>query len=108
MLAQRPQIELQLACSGLEGLAQAQILRPQLILLDLELPDLGGIELLQRLRADAALASIPVVVVSAYAQADMVAAALEAGAVDYLSKPFELQALLRIVDRQFDVAHTVI
>jgi CheY-like chemotaxis protein len=100
MLALRPQIEVLVANNGAQGLALARTQGPDLLLLDLDLPDMDGIEVLRRLRADLATASLPVVVVSAHAQAELMNAALEAGANDYVAKPLEVRALLHAVDRQ--------
>ncbi len=100
MLALRPQIDVIVAGTGGQGLLLARTQGPDLVLLDLDLPDIDGIEVLRRLRADPATASLPVIVVSAHAQAELMNAALEAGANDYVAKPLEVKALLHAVDRQ--------
>jgi PAS domain S-box-containing protein len=100
MLALRPQIEVLVAGTGSQGLALARTQGPDLVLLDLDLPDIDGIEVLRRLRADPSTAALPVIVVSAHAQAELMNAALEAGANDYVAKPLEVKALLHAVDRQ--------
>jgi CheY-like chemotaxis protein len=81
------------------GLAAARRLRPGLILLDLSLPGMDGRELLQRLRADPQLAAVPCVAVSAFALAPEIESALQAGFVDYITKPFTLQRLAEVLDR---------
>lgn len=76
--------------------------RPDLALLDLVLPGTDAIELLRRLPG---LAEMPVIVMSAYNREETIAAALDAGARDYIVKPFgavELSARIRAVLRQFD------
>lgn len=83
-----------LAADGLSCLALARHAKPDLILLDLVLPDLSGIEVLRRLRADPATAAIPVVVFSAEDDAASRLGALEAGADDYLTKSVDDQTLL--------------
>ncbi len=83
----------------LELLAEAS---PDLILLDVRLPDIDGMELLRHLKADADLADIPVVVVSADAMPTQVEAALTAGALRYLTKPVSVAAVLATVDELLD------
>jgi two-component system, OmpR family, KDP operon response regulator KdpE len=79
------------AANGEEGLAEAASRRPDLVVLDLGLPDMDGVDVLRRLRGWSA---VPVIVLSVReAQADKVAA-LDAGADDYLSKPFGMEELL--------------
>ena len=78
---------------GDEALRLAQELRPRLVVLDLEMPGLNGIEVAQRLRADQSLAGILIILLTAHTDADLVARAMAAGADDYLTKPFSPQAL---------------
>jgi PAS domain S-box-containing protein len=98
MLAARPGIMLDVAADGLDGLAAAHKVRPDLILLDHELPDIDGVEVLRRLGADPATADTPVIMVSADAMGEQVQAALAAGARSFLAKPVNLGALLKAVD----------
>ena len=67
--------------TGLDGLAAVRARLPHLILLDMHLPDISGLELLRHLKADPATSAIPVIVVSADATAQQVDAALDAGAI---------------------------
>jgi CheY-like chemotaxis protein len=98
MLAQRPAIELQLAALPEQGLAMARAEPPALVLLDIQLPGIDGFEVLARLRADSRTAAIPVIAVSANAMpADRERAAL-AGFDEYVTKPIDLEGLLRVVD----------
>ena len=98
-MAQRPLVELDIQRTAQDGLAAALHQRPDIILLDMRLPDLPGLDLLKRLKQDLLTAAIPVVVVSASAMADTVAEASAAGAVDYLAKPLRMATLLATVDR---------
>ena len=84
-------VSLHLAEDGAEGLHQAAALRPDLILLDMRLPDMDGNEVLRRLRADPACAMLRVVALSASAMPDEVAQTLAAGAEEYWTKPLQLQ-----------------
>lgn len=82
-----------------DGMLQARTQRPDLILLDLGLPDGDGIDMTRLIRADS---SVPIVVVSARGQEQDKVAALDAGADDYLTKPFgvgELSARIRVALR---------
>ena len=98
MLAQRPQVQLAVAMTGLEGLAAVRTEPPDLILLDMHLPDISGLELLHHLQADEAAAAIPVVVVSADALPAQIATALNAGATRYLTKPVAVDEMLGTID----------
>lgn len=79
------------AASGVEALAAAARVRPELVLLDLGLPDRDGLELVQPLRRDGQAA---VIVVSAREVTDDKVAALDLGADDYVTKPFDTEELL--------------
>jgi PAS domain S-box-containing protein len=107
ILAQRSQIELSVSLTGLDGLAAIRTLRPDVILLDMHLPDISGMELLRHLRSEGATASIPVVVVSADALQAQVDEALQLGAVRYLTKPVNVSDLLSILDDILMGADTV-
>src|SRR6187431_2435590 len=87
------------AATGAEGLTQAASYNPDLILLDLGLPDIDGLVVTQRLRE---WASAPIIVISARGQEDDKIHALDSGADDYLTKPFgtgELLARIRVALR---------
>jgi len=85
-------IQLLQAVNGRDGLALARSRQPDLILLDMQLPDLSGFELLSALRDDPATAALQVVAVSANATPADVAAALDLGALYYWTKPLALEA----------------
>lgn len=72
--------------------------RPHLMLLDLHLPDMGGDQVLQRLRDDPATARIPVVIVSADATPSQRQRLLDLGAAAYLTKPVDIGKLMRLLD----------
>ena len=88
--------EVLLAHDGAEGIALARQERPDLVISDIMMPNVSGIELVEQLKADDATASIPILLLSAKAQSADVKAGLEAGADDYVTKPFEP---LDLVDR---------
>ncbi|MCV7285783.1 response regulator [Mycolicibacterium wolinskyi] len=79
------------ARNGGEALTAATELRPDLILLDVYLPDMTGLEVLQRLRAEGNL--VGVIMITAARELDTVRGALDGGAADYLIKPFEFDQL---------------
>jgi PAS domain S-box-containing protein len=106
MLLRRPQVHLSVSMTGLDGLAAVRVRRPSLILLDMHLPDIDGLELLRHLKDDDELGNIPVVVVSADATAAHVEAALTAGASHYVTKPVNLANFLAILDELLDEMDT--
>jgi CheY-like chemotaxis protein len=98
ILSLRPEVTLIVAMQGTLGIDLAREHHPSLILLDLNLPDLPGEEVLHRLKADPQTTDTPVVVVSADATAGQQERFRASGAADYLSKPFDVPRLLAIVD----------
>jgi class 3 adenylate cyclase len=86
--------EIRTAADGEEGLAAARAQKPDLILLDIMMPKLDGISVLRELKRDARLGFIPVVLLTAKADRADVVAGLDAGADDYLTKPFDQSALV--------------
>ncbi len=89
--------ELVEAVSGEEGIALAESQRPDLILMDIQLPDVDGYAATRRIRANPALARIPIIAVTSYALSGDAATAREAGCDDYVAKPFSPRALLATI-----------
>ena len=98
MLAEQPQLQLLTAMQGGLGLDLARQHLPDLILLDLHLPDLRGHEVLERLRNDAVTRDIPVVIISADATARQINQLKAAGARSYLTKPLDISEFFRVID----------
>jgi PAS domain S-box-containing protein len=106
ILALRPQVELEVSTLGLDGLAAIQRRRPSLVLLDMQLPDIDGLELLRHLQAGVDTSDIPVIVVSADATEARISQAIAAGATHYLTKPVNVPTLLAAVDSVLDQLDT--
>jgi CheY-like chemotaxis protein len=102
---QRPLIKLLGANRGRSGIASAVEHQPDLILLDLQLPDLGGGEVLEQLQKDPRTAAIPVVMISADATAAQIERILALGARNYLTKPLSLTQLLSVIDEILPAAN---
>jgi DNA-binding response OmpR family regulator len=92
--------EVEGANGGLEGLEKVQQKKPDLVLLDLMMPDMDGWEVYQRMKSDEDLREIPVIVVTAKAQSiDKVLGLHIAKVDDYITKPFGPQELLESVEK---------
>ncbi len=98
VLLQRKQITLQTSTLGLDGMSAIRHSRPDLILLDMQLPDISGLELLRHIKLDDQIASIPVIVVSADATPQNMERALTLGAQHYVTKPLDIASFLALVD----------
>jgi len=96
LLQRRPRTSLRIARTGEEGLALARVMRPDLVLLDLHLPDLSGEAVLDRLLGEQ---GVPVAVLSADALPATVDGTLARGAVAYLTKPLVVAELYAVLDR---------
>jgi len=94
----RPNIKLSRAEAGEMAVTLARTQRPHLILLDLNLPDIPGAEVLRRLHELPETKPIPVVVISADATPSQIERLLAAGARNYLTKPFSVKLFLTVVD----------
>ncbi len=90
----QPQWRLEVAIDGTRGLEMARALRPDLLLIDMNLPDIGGLELIGRLRGDPATAGIPCIALSADAMREQIELALAAGFDDYWTKPIDIPRLI--------------
>jgi len=98
LLLHRPNVRLLSSLQGSLGVELAQQHRPDLILLDVHLPDLQGIDVLERLQRDERTSSIPVIMLSADASQEQIKRFNEAGAKDYLTKPLDLEHFLTLLD----------
>ncbi len=94
------------AGGGQEALTQAQMAKPDLVLLDIMMPQMDGWEVLKLLRVDEETASVPVAMLSARTDAQDRVQGLQEGAVDYIFKPFSLQDLLKKIESIFGHAET--
>lgn len=87
------------ASDGAHGLTLARSSRPDLVLLDVMMAGIDGLTVAHRMKAEPALASIPVVMLSALGQPSDVRAGLDTGVQGYLVKPFSPRELLALVER---------
>jgi CheY-like chemotaxis protein len=90
-------VRAEVAGDGLSVLASVERERPRIILLDLMMPGLDGLQVTRQLKGDPATADIPIIAVSAMARPDDREAALAAGCNDFLRKPFELDDLEAVI-----------
>ena len=97
-----PAHRVEIAHTGAEGLQRVADVRPDVILLDLRLPDQSGLDVLRQLRQIDA--RIPVVLVTVVRSADSAIEAMRQGAYDYLLKPLDLQKLDRVIGEALKVA----
>ena len=107
ILARRPDLNVIAAMQGTLGLDLARQHLPDLVLLDLHLPDMAGQEVLRRLRAESPTADIPVIIISADATPSVIAEMLATGARGYVTKPIDVRRFLGILDetlREMDAA----
>jgi len=92
------------ATSGHDGIALAQSLLPDLIVMDIVMPDIGGVEVIQQLRKIPRIEAIPIVVVSASATPEVEASAMAVGANSFLRKPVNLKDLMQCTARLLHIA----
>ena len=92
------------AAGGHEALTRVQIERPDLVLLDVMMPQMDGWEVLKLLRVDEGTAQVPVAMLSARTEARDRVQGLQEGAIDYICKPFSLQELLGKIEAIFEQA----
>jgi CheY-like chemotaxis protein len=98
ILELRPGVSLKHAALGKRGIEMAKTENPRMVLLDLNLPDVNGADVLQVLQSSPETSEIPVVVLSANAASSQIERLLAGGARNYLTKPFNLDQFLAVVD----------
>jgi PAS domain S-box-containing protein len=100
LILRRPGVRLLNAGTGAAGIEMARSERPELVLLDLHLPDMPGEDVLHRLVSDPLTEAVPIAVLSADAMPGLSQRLLATGAVAFLTKPLDVTALLRIIDER--------
>ncbi len=94
------------AISGLQALERLETAKPDLILLDMMMPDMNGLEVCSILKSDPDTAEIPVIFLTASQETEHILQAFDKGAVDYLTKPFNTRELLARVRNHLELKHT--
>ena len=92
------------AFDGLDALEQIKSAKPDVVLMDIMMPVIDGIEVVRQMKATPGIRDIPVVMLTAAAQSDMVERAIQAGAADYIVKPFEPEAVQRAIEKVLGTA----
>ena len=103
MAEHRPKIRLITSVYGKQALKLAGEHKPGLILLDLDLPDVQGLEVLEQLVTDDSSKAIPVIIISADAMPFQVEKLMKAGAMDYLTKPLDIVQFLKTIERHLRI-----
>jgi len=106
IIARRPDMRLLSAGDGMRGIALARIHQPEVILMDINLPGISGIQALKILREDPATAHIPVIAISANAMPRDIKKGLEAGFFRYLTKPIKVNEFMEALDMALELAET--
>jgi PAS domain S-box-containing protein len=104
LIARRPDMRLLTAVNGTLGIEIARATQPQVVLMDINLPGISGIEAMKILRADPVTAHIPVVALSANAMPRDIAKALEAGFFRYLTKPIKVEEFMETLNAALEFA----
>jgi len=92
------------AFDGLDALEQIKSAKPDVVLMDIMMPVIDGIEVVRQMKATPGIRDIPVVMLTAAAQSDMVERAIQAGAADYIVKPFEPETVQRAIEKVLGTA----
>ena len=94
LLLEGNRLNVEWADTGLKGVEMAQQVRPDLIILDLQLPDINGVEVGKRLKADSNTNAIPIILMTRYDDTDLILAGMEIGIDDYIPKDAFADAVL--------------
>lgn len=98
LIARRMDLKLLTATHGLQGIEMARTHQPALILMDMMMPQLSGLDTLTMLHADVETSHIPVIIVSSNAFPGVDEKCLAAGALAYLTKPYKIEDLMALID----------
>jgi len=111
----RESLEVMIRCAGWQPqtfasaqdfLSHPRVLRPSCLILDVSLPDLNGLDLQERIAADRI--AMPIIFITAYGDVPMTVRAMKAGAVEFLTKPFDDEALLSAIRNAIDRSQTAL
>ena len=108
LIARCPDMELLTAANGTLGIEVARANQPQVILMDINLPGISGVEALRILREDPATAHIPVIALSANAMPRDIAMGLESGFFRYLTKPIKVKEFMDTLDEALELAERTV
>ena len=97
-MSKRKDIELHFAVTGQEGIDLAESVIPDLVLLDINLPDMNGLEVFKKIKNTPSTQSIPVVVLSADAMTSDIQKALQLGVQSYITKPINISKFVETID----------
>jgi len=106
LIARRPDMRLLSATDGMQGITLARIHLPKVILMDINLPGISGLQALKILREDPATRHIPVVAISANAMPRDIEKGLQAGFLRYLTKPIKVNEFMEVLDMALETAQT--
>ena len=107
LIARRPDLHLRCAPDGERGIASARIHQPEVILMDINLPGMSGIEAMKILRDDLAMAHIPIIALSANAMPHDVKKGMEAGFFNYVTKPIDVKQFMVALDAALSFSQMV-
>jgi len=102
----RNSIETSYAHSGSQALSSIELKKPDLVLLDIMMPDLSGFEVCKKLKMNKQTADIPVIFLTAKTDKDDIIEGLKLGAVDFITKPFNFEELISRIKTQLQLKHT--
>ncbi len=103
IIARRPGIRLLTAPNGLRGIEAAREFLPNIILMDIDLPDINGFEALKMLLKDPITSRIPVIALSANAMLSDIKEGMQAGFFRYLTKPIKIDEFMAMLDEDIDL-----
>ncbi|MEE4240043.1 MAG: sigma-54 dependent transcriptional regulator, partial [Desulfopila sp.] len=93
------------AYSGREGIEQVKALHPDLVILDVRLPDISGIEVFEAIHT--IFPKLPVIIITAFSTTETAIGAIQKGAFDYIYKPFDVPEMLKVVEKAVDAGRSM-
>ena len=107
LIARRHDLKLLSAVDGRHGIQNAREDKPEAILLDINMPGMNGFEVMKLLREDPATACIPVIALSSNAYASDIKKGLDAGFMQYITKPYKVDELMAAIDLAIAAANSI-